>query len=440
MRALLAGFGEIRPIVGASEPLHYRNKVTASFGFRNGKLISGVYERATHRVVNIDRCFIQDERADRIIHVIRELCISFRIKAYDEDSGFGLLRHVMVRTAHATAEVMVILVTASPILPGSRNFVEALRKKCPEITTIIQSINTQRTSMVLGQREKLLYGRGYIEDVLCGLRFRISSGSFYQVNPAQTERIYEKAIELAGLSGRETLLDAYCGVGTIGLIASRRAKEVIGVELNAEAVRDAEANARRNGIENISFYANDAGAFLDDLSRSDKKLDVILMDPPRTGSTVEFIESACRAKPERIVYVSCNPETLARDLKEFKRRNYKTREIIPFDNFPLTVHVETVCLLSKLNAKQHIEVDIHMDELDLTDAEKKATYGEIKEYVLEHTGLKVSILYIAQVKQKCGIIERENYNKPKSDDAKHPQCPPDKEIAIKEALKHFGMI
>ena len=350
VRALLAGFGEIRPIVGASEPLHYRNKVTASFGFRNGKLISGVYERSTHRVVNIDRCLIQDERADRIIHVIRELCISFRIKAYDEDSGFGLLRHVMVRTAHATAEVMVILVTASPILPGSRNFVEALRKKCPEITTIIQSINTQRTSMVLGQREKLLYGRGYIEDVLCGLRFRISSGSFYQVNPAQTERIYEKAIELAGLSGRETLLDAYCGVGTIGLIASRRAKEVIGVELNAEAVRDAEANARRNGIENISFYANDAGAFLDDLSRSDKKLDVILMDPPRTGSTVEFIESACRAKPERIVYVSCNPETLARDLKEFKRRNYKTREIIPFDNFPLTVHVECIALIQRVKS------------------------------------------------------------------------------------------
>ncbi len=440
VRALLAGFGEIRPIVGASEPLHYRNKVTASFGFRNGKLISGVYERATHRVVNIDRCLIQDERADRIIHVIRELCISFRIKAYDEDSGFGLLRHVMVRTAYATAEVMVILVTASPILPGSRNFVEALRKKCPEITTIIQSINTQRTSMVLGQREKLLYGRGYIEDVLCGLRFRISSGSFYQVNPAQTERIYEKAIELAGLSGRETLLDAYCGVGTIGLIASRRAKEVIGVELNAEAVRDAEANARRNGIENISFYANDAGAFLDDLSRSDKKLDVILMDPPRTGSTVEFIESACRAKPERIVYVSCNPETLARDLKEFKRRNYKTREIIPFDNFPLTVHVETVALLSKLDVDKHINIEIELDELDLTSAESKATYAQIKEYVWNKFELKVSTLYIAQIKRKCGIELREHYNKSKKEKQIIPQCTPEKEEAIMDALRHFKMI
>ena len=346
VRRLLEGFGEVKPITGADDPFHYRNKVTASFGFRNGKMISGVYEQKTHRIVNIDRCLIQDSRADRIIHVMRDLFVSFKLKSYDEDSGFGLIRHVMVRTARATGQIMVIIVTASKVFPGSRNFVNALREKCPDITTVVQNINDQRTSMVLGNREKVLFGKGYIEDVLCGLRFRISPGSFYQVFPEQTEKLYAKAVELAGLHGKGTLLDAYCGVGTIGMIASRDADEVIGVELNPDAVKDAEANARANGIHNISFYANDAGIFLQDLAASGKRPDVILMDPPRTGSTPEFIESACRTKPERIIYVSCNPETLARDLKLFKGFNYRMREAWPFDNFPLTEHVESVVALT----------------------------------------------------------------------------------------------
>ena len=322
VKKLLSGKGIVHPITGAEQPLYYRNKVTASFGFRNGKLIAG-----------------------RIIHVIRDLCVSFKIKAFDEDSGFGLLRHVMVRTARKTGQVMVILVTASPMFPGSRNFVKALREKCPEITTVIQNINSLRTSMVLGNREKVLFGKGYIEDELCGLRFRISSGSFYQVNPEQTEKLYKKAIELAGLTGKELVLDAYCGVGTIGMIASRDAREVIGVELNADAVKDAEANAKTNGIGNIGFYANDAGAFLEDLSEEGVKPDVVLMDPPRTGSTPEFIKSVCGSKPKRVVYVSCNPETLARDVDVFRRYNYRMEEAWPFDNFPLTEHVETVALL-----------------------------------------------------------------------------------------------
>lgn len=350
VRKLLEKYGKVNPIVGAEQPFHYRNKVTAAFGFRNGKIISGVYEKFTHRIVNVDRCLIQDERADRIIHIIRELCISFKIKAYDEDSGFGLLRHVMVRTARVTGEVMVILVTASPIFPSARNFVAALRKKCPEITTAIQNINNQHTSMVLGGREKVLFGKGYIEDELCGLRFRISPASFYQVNPEQTERLYKKAIAAAQLKGTETVLDAYCGVGTIGLIAAGNAAEVIGVELNGAAVRDARENARRNDIRNISFYNNDAGVFLDDLSGSEKRVDVIIMDPPRTGSTPEFIESACRAKPSRIVYVSCNPETLAQDLELFRRWNYRMQEATPFDNFPLTEHVETVVSMARVKA------------------------------------------------------------------------------------------
>ena len=281
------------------------------------------------------------------------------------------------------------------------------------------------------------------------------------MNPVQTEILYNKAITYAGLTGKEKVIDAYCGTGTIGLIAASKAKEVISVELNRDAVRDAVTNAKRNDIKNVQFYNADAGQFMvemaeyradqkknqvPDATKSGKKatpdgnVDVVFMDPPRAGSDEAFLSSVIRLAPKRVVYISCNPETLARDLKYLTKHGYQAKECQPVDFFPWTKHVETVCLLSKLNAKQHIEVDIHMDELDLTDAEKKATYSEIKEYVLEHTGLKVSSLYIAQVKQKCGIIERENYNKPKSDDAKQPQCPPDKEKAIKEALKHFGMI
>ena len=236
------------------------------------------------------------------------------------------------------------------------------------------------------------------------------------------------------------MIDAYCGIGTIGLIASDKAKEVISVELNPDAVKDAIVNAKRNGIKNVRFYQNDAGVFMRQMADEGESADVVFMDPPRSGSDEKFLSSVVTLNPKRVVYVSCDPTTLARDLKYLTKHGYSAVTAVPVDMFPATEHVETVCLLSKLNAKQHIEVDIHMDELDLTDAEKKATYSEIKEYVLEHTGLKVSSLYIAQVKQKCGIIERENYNKPKSDDAKQPQCPPDKEKAIKEALKHFGMI
>ena len=347
VRRLLEGKGEVKPITGAAEPLYYRNKVTASFGFRNGKIIAGVYEKNTHRVVNIDHCLIQDRRADRIIHIIRDLCVSFKIKAYDEDSGFGFLRHVMVRTGRKTGQVMVILVTASPIFRGSGNFVKALLEKCPEITTVVQNINGMRTSMVLGAREKVLYGKGYIEDELCGLRFRISPSSFYQVNPAQTELLYAKAVELAAPRQGSLLLDAYCGIGTMGLIAAGTAGEVIGVELNGDAVKDAQVNARLNGIRNISFYQNDAGVFLEDLAAAGTRPDVILMDPPRSGSTPEFIRCACQAKPERIVYVSCSPETLARDIGIFRRYNYRMEEAWPFDQFPLTEHIEVVCLLGR---------------------------------------------------------------------------------------------
>lgn len=441
LEELLKPYCRVQPIIGMKDPFHYRNKVHAVFDHdKKGNPVSGVYEANTHRVVPIESCLIEDQKADEIIGTIRGMLKSFKIKTFDEDTGYGLLRHVLIRRGFATGDIMVVLVTASPVFPSKNNFVRALREKHPEITTIVQNINGRDTSMVLGDRENVLYGKGYIEDILCGFRFRISSKSFYQVNPVQTEVLYRKAIELAGLTGKETVIDAYCGIGTIGIVASQEADRVIGVELNRDAVRDAAQNAKINGIKNAQFYCNDAGAFMSKMADNGEHVDVVFMDPPRSGSTEEFIQSVAKIKPEKVVYVSCGPETLARDLGVFRKMGYEAKVAWGVDMFPQAAHVETVVLLSKLNTKQHIEVELNLDELDLTAAESKATYEEIREYVLEHTGLKVSHLYIAQVKQKYGIIERENYNKPKSENSRQPKCPPEKEAAITEALKHFGMI
>ena len=441
VKKLLKPYCKLHPIIGMEHPYHYRNKVHAVFGHdRRGNAISGVYEKGSHRVVPVERCMIEDQKADEIIGSIRGLLKSFKIRTYDEDTGYGLLRHVLVRRGFSSGEIMVVLVTASPVFPSKNNFVKALRKLHPEITTIIQNVNGRGTSMVLGDQEKTLYGKGYIEDMLCGCTFRISPKSFYQVNPVQTEVLYKKAIELAGLSGKETVLDAYCGIGTIGLIASKSAGQVIGVELNRDAVKDAISNAKRNGIQNVRFYCGDAGAFMVDMAREGNRADVVFMDPPRSGSDERFLESLVKMRPDRVVYISCGPETLARDLAYLKKKGYEAKEAWAVDMFGWTEHVEVVCLLSKLKSDKHIEVELEMDELDLTAAESKTTYEAIKEYVLEQSGLKVSSLYIAQVKKKCGIIERENYNKTKARDKKQPQCPPEKEKAIRRALEHYRMI
>lgn len=438
---LLRPFCKVETIIGMDDPFHYRNKVHAVMARdRKGRIISGVYKEGTHTVLPVETCLIENKKADEIIGTIRELLPSFKMKVFDEDTGYGFLRHVLVRTAHATGEIMVVLITASPVFPSKNNFVKALRKVHPEITTVVQNVNDRNTSMVLGEKEHVLYGPGFIVDVLCGKKFRISSKSFYQINPVQTEKLYNLAIEAAGLTGKEMVVDAYCGIGTIGIVAASAAKEVIGVELNKDAVRDAVTNAKVNGEKNIRFYNNDAGKFMVQMASQNAHADVVFMDPPRSGSTEEFMDAVAILNPDRVVYVSCNPETLARDLAYFKKKGYRAEKAWAVDQFPMTGHVETVCLLSKLNTKQHIEVELNMDELDLTSAESKATYDEIKVYILQKYGLKVSSLYIAQVKQKCGIIERENYNKAKSGDAKQPQCPPEKEKAIMEALKHFGMI
>lgn len=348
VRQLMQPFCKTAGITGMKDPYHYRNKVHAVFARKkDGTIISGVYEEGTHRVVPVETCQIEDEKADAIINDIRGLLKSFKIKIYNEDTGYGLLRHVLIRRGFSTGEIMVVLVLGSPVMPSKNNFVKALRKLHPEITTVVLNVNDKRTSMVLGDRETTIYGKGYIEDVLCGLRFRISSKSFYQINPVQTEKLYGKAMELAGLSGTERVIDAYCGIGTIGMVAAKSAKEVIGVELNPDAVRDAVKNAKHNQMKNIRFYQEDAGRFMEKMATLGEKADVVFMDPPRSGSTEQFMKSVVTLAPKKIVYISCDPQTQARDLKYLTRYGYKAMGAYPYDMFPFTKHAENIVLLTK---------------------------------------------------------------------------------------------
>ena len=307
-----------------------------------------MYEEGTHRVLSVDDCKIENRLAQEIVETIRGLLRSFKITVYNEDSGYGLLRHVMIRTGHATGEVMVVLVTASPIFPSKKNFAKALVKAHPQITTIVQNINDKDTSMVLGERNQVLYGRGFIEDKLCGKTFKISPTSFYQVNPVQTELLYNKAMEYANLTDKEVVVDAYCGTGTIGIVASDHAKQVIGVELNKAAAKDAITNVKRNDCKNVRIYDGDAGKFMVGMAEDATDVDVVFLDPPRSGSTPEFFDSVCKLAPKRIVYISCGPESLARDLKYLKsKRMYQVEKIALVDLFPWTEHCEAVCLLSR---------------------------------------------------------------------------------------------
>ena len=345
-RKLMEPFGKTEPIIAMEKPTHYRNKVHAVFGEdRKHNIISGIYEEKSHKIVPVDSCLIENQKADAIIVTIRGLLRSFKIRPYNEDTGYGLLRHVLIRTGHVTGQIMVVLVLASPIMPSKNNFVKALLKEHPEITTVVVNVNDRRTSMILGDKEQVIYGKGYIEDVLAGKTFRISPKSFYQVNPIQTEKLYAKAMEFAGLTGQEVVLDAYCGTGTIGMIASDCAKEVIGVELNKDAVKDAVSNAKRNEISNIRFYQNDAGKFLVDMAEQGTKLDVLLMDPPRSGSDEAFLSSVVKLHPKRVVYISCGPDTLVRDLKYLNRNGYQVKRTVAVDMFPFTDHIESVTLL-----------------------------------------------------------------------------------------------
>lgn len=438
---LLGSFCHVEDIIGMDRPLHYRNKVQAAFGTtRDKKIISGVYQSSSHKIVCVDNCMLENETADRIIVTVRNLLPRFKLTAYNEDNDRGFLRHVLVRIGYKTGQVMVVLVTASSLFPKKTQFVNELLRRHAEITTVVQNVNPTRTSLVLGQRDIVIYGKGYIEDELCGKRFRLSPQSFYQINPVQTEVLYQKAIEFATLTGNETVIDAYCGIGTIGLSAYDKVKRLVGVEQNPSAIRDAKINAKLNKAKNVDYFCADAGQFMVNVAKENEKVDVVFVDPPRAGCDKAFLKSLVTLSPKKVIYISCCPETLARDLAFLCKNGYKARKIQPVDMFPHTEHVETVVQLVRKKPDTHIDFEIDLDEFDLTSAESKATYQEIKDYVFDKFGLKVSSFYISQVKAKCGIIERENYNKPKSENTKQPKCPKEKEEAIMDALRHFKMI
>lgn len=426
----------VEEILGAEQPLHYRNKSIYPIS-PAGEV--GFYRARSHQVVHVEHCLIQKPEADALAQAVRDYIARFQVEPYNEATGRGLLRHLYVRTSCRGESLACLLVNGSR-LPHEQELVDMLRAAAPGVCGVVLGENTRRGNAILGDRYRTLWGRDYLTDTLCGLELRLSVPSFYQVNHDQAQRLYEKALEYAGLTGRELAVDLYCGAGTITQVLARRARHVIGGEIVPEAIRDAKDSARRNGVENVEFLCGDASRLAAELRQRGLRPDVICVDPPRKGLAPDVVEAAASMTPGRIVYVSCDPATLARDVARFAPLGYCPVRACAVDLFPGTAHIETVCLLPKLQSKEHIEIEVKMDELDLTSAESKATYEEIKAYVLEHSGLNVSSLYIAQVKQKYGIIERENYNKPKSEDAKQPQCPPEKEKAITEALHHFGMI
>ncbi len=426
----------VEEILGAADTLRYRNKAQYPVS-KDGRV--GFYRARTHEVIECEQCLLVKSEADAAAEALREYMRRCRVAGYDEKTGHGLVRHLYVRSNAAGESLVCVLVNGNR-LPQEEALVALLRDACPKCRGIVLGTNTKKGNVILGDRYRTLWGEDRLEDTLCGKRFRLSVPSFYQVNRAQAERLYAKAIEFADLTGQETVLDLYCGVGTITLALSDHAKRVLGAEIVPEAIDDARENAVRNGVKNAEFFCGDASDVAKKLAQEHLRPDVITVDPPRKGLAPDVVESIAAMQPERVVYVSCDSATMARDVKHFADLGYTAARAAAVDMFPRADHIETVCLLSKLQSKEHIEIEVKMDELDLTSAESKATYEEIREYVLEHTGLKVSHLYIAQVKQKYGIIERENYNKPKSENAKQPQCPPEKEKAITEALKHLGMI
>ena len=351
VRALLGKYGPVHPIRGMDEPFHYRNKVISTFApAPSGKLTSGIYAARTHKVLPVEQCLLQDEVLDAVMQAVRAAANRCRYQPYNEDKGTGLLRHCLLRRGKATGQVMVVLVTAQPVLPGAKNFVrylleEADKRKVP-VTTVVQNYNPRQTSVVLGEAEKVLYGKGFILDTLCGKTYALSPRSFYQVNPVQTAVLYGLAVDAAQLTGTETVLDAYCGIGTIGLTAADKAKQVVGVEVNRDAVHDAIGNAKHNGVKNARFFAADATTWISEAAAGERA-DVIFMDPPREGSTPEFLESVARMAPKRVVYVSCNPETMARDLALLTQKGYKAEGFTPVDLFPQTAHCEVVCALHR---------------------------------------------------------------------------------------------
>ena len=439
----IGGFTDIpmEPIIGMDELFHYRNKAQFPVGRnKEGKIVTGFYAGRTHNIIENRDCALgvaeNKEVLDRVIAHMEK----YGIEPYNEATGKGLVRHVLIRYGHFTKEVMVCLILNGNKLPKEEQLVKSLCE-IPGMTSITINVNKKHSNVILGEEIRLLWGQEYITDRIGDISYQISPLSFYQVNPMQTQKLYAKALEYADLHGQETVWDLYCGIGTISLFLAQKAKFVRGVEIVPAAIENAKENAKLNGLENTEFFVGKAEQVLPrEYKKNGVYADVIVVDPPRKGCDETLLETMIEMNPERIVYVSCDSATLARDLKYLCERGYELRKVCPVDQFGMTVHVETVVLLSQQKPDDTIEIDLDLDELDATSAELKATYQEIKDYVLKEFGLKVSNLYISQVKRKCGIEVGENYNLPKSENARVPQCPKEKEDAIKAALKYFAMI
>lgn len=427
----------VEEILGAKNPEHYRNKSQYPVG-ADGSI--GFFQARTHKVVPIRRCLIQTEAADRTAQAVGEWMRRYKISAYDETIGKGLVRHVCVRVNRKGESLCCVVVNGNKV-PREPELAAYVTAAVPHTVGVLLNSNTRRGNVVLGDKYRTLFGRNYLMDTLCGLEFKLSMPSFYQVNRDQAEVLYGKALKFAGLTGNETVLDLYCGIGTITLCLAKAAKRVIGAEIVPPAIRDAKENALRNHIENAEFFCGDAADIAAKLESDGLRPDVVTVDPPRKGLAPEVIASVAAMGPEKVVYVSCDPATLGRDVKIFREFGYEAKRAAAVDMFPGTAHVETVVLLSKgeVDSKK-IRVEFSLEDMDMSEFQDGATYPQIKEYVLEHTGLKVSNLYISQIKRKCGIGVGKNYNLPKSEDSRQPQCPPEKEKAIREAFKYFGMI
>ena len=439
----IGGFTDIpmEPIIGMDELFHYRNKAQFPVGRnKEGKIVTGFYAGRTHNIIENRDCALgvaeNKEVLDRVIAHMEK----YGIEPYNEATGKGLVRHVLIRYGYFTKEVMVCLILNGNKIPKEEQLVKSLCE-IPGMTSITINVNKKHSNVILGEEIRLLWGQEYITDRIGDISYQISPLSFYQVNPMQTQKLYAKALEYADLHGEETVWDLYCGIGTISLFLAQKAKFVRGVEIVPAAIENAKENAKLNGLENTEFFVGKAEEVLPrEYKKNGVYADVIVVDPPRKGCDETLLETMVEMNPDRIVYVSCDSATLARDLKYLCERGYELRKVCPVDQFGMTVHVETVVLLSQQKPDDTIEIDLDLDELDATSAELKATYQEIKDYVLKESGLKVSSLYISQVKRKCGIEVGENNNLPKSENARVPQCPKEKEDAIKAALKYYAMI
>ena len=439
----IGGFHDLpmEPLIGMDEPYHYRNKAQFPVGRnKEGRIITGFYAGRTHAIIENRDCTLGIPQNKDVLDRVIAHMEKYNIAPYDEMTGKGLVRHIFVRYGFFTGELMVCLIINGQELPHQKELIEKLCE-IPGMTSISLNINKKRNNVILGEKVKTIWGQEFITDKIGDISYEISPLSFFQVNPKQTWKLYSKALEYADLHGEETVWDLYCGIGTISLFLAQKARFVRGVEIVPAAIEDAKRNAKINNIENVEFFVGKAEEVLPrEYEKNGVYADVIVVDPPRKGCDEMLLKTILKMQPKRVVYVSCDSATLARDLRFLCDNGYELKKVCGVDQFPQSVHVETVVLLSQQKPDDHIEIDLDLDELDATSAELKATYQEIKDYVLKEFGLKVSSLYISQVKRKCGIEVGENYNLPKSENVRVPQCPKEKEEAIKAALKYFAMI